>query len=143
MKFVGYGKLYEAGRELMYRGPHITSDMLDDIVQASPKTIPVLNEYLGNAPMGPEKVIGRAELFVEGDFITTKITFNERWRKAYESLLQCNSCRKRHRLGFVMRHCLTDADTNELKSGIFTYVALSQSSVGGTIDKFGWEEEKG
>ena len=140
-RFVAYGKLYRAGKELYPDGPHIALDKLGYVLMASPERVPVMCDYLGRGTIGPDKVIGRAEFSVDGEYITTKIVFNERWRKAYESLLQCPKCRSKHRLGFVIRNCVSDKYTGEVATGIITYVTIKPGNLGDEIERFGWEED--
>lgn len=138
-RFVAYGELYKAGKEIGRSGLNIPLGSLDGIIESSPGKVPVMKSYLGK-DLGPDKVIGHAELKVEGDGIFAKIVFNERWRKVYESALQSGKLRKYNRLGFMMRHITVDADSKEVRNGTITYLTLMRDALGGEIDKFGWEE---
>lgn len=143
-RFKASGILYADGEPIGLTRYRIAGDYLEELVNVSPKKIPVVSTTNKRYWNDPENLIGRAELeYVIGKgspHITAHITFNEQYRALYEGVLQSKE-RTRLRLGFLI-DSFTAPNENErvIHDGKIRMIALSDTCLGGVIHKYGWED---
>jgi hypothetical protein len=143
-RFKASGILYADGEPIGLTRYRIAGDYLEELVNVSPKKIPVVSTTSKRYWNDPENLIGRAELeYVTGKgspHITAHITFNEQYRSLYEGVLQSKE-RTRLRLGFLIDSFTTpNEDDRVIHDGKIRMIALSDTCLGGVIYKYGWED---
>ena len=145
--FKASGVLYTAGYKVGTSGYTIADDYLMELIQKSPKKVPVVDD-IGKVNTDPNAVIGHATIWwippYEGypAYLRADIVFNQDKRKEWESRLQSSKERRRYHLGFYLTGLKFNSEDHQLRSGVISAISLSETGMGGIVDKFGWEEEE-
>jgi len=143
-RFKASGILYADGEHIGLTKYRIAGDYLEELVKVSPNKIIVANTTNKSLWYDPTNIIGYAELEYVSDkgnpHIVAHITFNEASRTTYEGVLQSKE-RKRLRLGFMIDSFKSHGSKERvIYDGKIQAIALAETCLGGTIYKYGWED---
>ena len=95
----------------------------------------------------PEDIIGTAKLTVKDDGIYAEVFVNSAYAELYSEVCEDEKKRKELRFGFMVMYddkTKTEPETGRtyVHKASIPYIVIDETSLGGGIDSFGWEEFK-
>lgn len=144
--FTASGVLYSSGDKIGVSDFIIADDYIPELVKKSLTSIPVVSD-LGRLH-DPMSLIGMGvlEYIPQKDdapaHIRVHIKFNQDNQRVYEKALQESDHRKPLRFGFYINRIRHRSVDKQLRDGVISALALATDCLGGTVDRFGWEEKE-